>query len=164
MAKSKSKSKAKLDLSLNNLITCAVYAIIGILLVILRAGSLGILMTVVGALLIVLGVVDVVKGKYLVKGVIEALVGVAIIVGGWVFADIVLLILGILLIIKGILEISKIYKKGFMAMLPAIVTIVIGILLVIAKWVLLDVICIIAGIIFIVNAVLTLFGKPLKRK
>ena len=45
------KKKAKLDLSSQNIITCAVYAIIGILLLVLKAGSLGILMTVAGVLL-----------------------------------------------------------------------------------------------------------------
>ncbi|MBQ3235692.1 MAG: DUF308 domain-containing protein [Clostridia bacterium] len=164
MAKSKSKSKVKLDLSLNNLLTCFVYAVIGILLVVLKGGSLGILMSVIGGLLIILGVLDAVKGKDLVKGVVEIVIGIAIIVGGWIFASIVLLIFGILLIVKGVIELLEVYKKGFMAALPAIVTIVIGVLLVIAKWALMDVICIIAGVIFIINAVLTLFGKKLKKK
>ncbi len=46
-------------------------------------------------------------------------------------------------------------------MLPSIVTIVIGVLLVISKWALMDIICIIAGVIFLINAVLTLFGMKL---
>ena len=164
MAKSKPKSKVKLDLSVNNLVTCAIYAIIGLLLVILRGGSLGILMTAIGVLLIVLGVMDIYKGKDAVKGVIEIAVGVAIIVGGWIFAEIVLLVFGVLLIVKGVMELLKTYDKGIMTALPSIVTILIGILLVFAKWALLDLICLIAGIIFIVNAVLTLFGKQIKKK
>ena len=80
---------------------------------------------------------------------------------GWLIAEIVLLIFGILLVIKGVTELIKVYKNGFMAMLPSIVTIVIGALLIIAKFALIDVMCIIAGVIFIVNAVLMLFGKKL---
>ena len=151
----------KMDLSTNNIITCAVYAIIGLLLVILQGGSLGILMTVVGVLLIVLGVVDIVKNKDFTKGLIEAIIGVAIIVCGWLIADIVLLILGVLLIVMGVLDLIKNIKGGLMAMLSPIITIVIGVLLVIAKWALLDVFCIIAGVIFLINAVLVLFGKSI---
>ena len=153
-------SKLKLDLSLSNLFTCALYAIIGLMLIVMQGGSLGILMTIVGVLLVVLGIMDISK-KETTKGIIEVAIGVAIIVCGWLIADIVLLIFGILLIIKGAMELFKNFKNGFMAMLPSIVTIVIGILLVIAKWALLDVFCIIAGVIFIINAVLALFGKTL---
>ena len=156
------ESKAKLDLSINNIATCAVYGIIGLLLVILRAGSLGILMTIVGVLLIALGILDIVKNKDMTKGIIEAVAGVAIIICGWLIADICLLIFGILLIVKGVMELIKIYKNGFMTMLPSIITVVIGVLLVIARWTLIDVICIIAGIVFIINAVLALFGKSVQ--
>lgn len=155
------KKKLELDLSPSNLVACLVYAIIGILLLVLQGSSISYLMTAVGALLIVLGVVDIINGKDLMQGLIEIAIGVAIIVLGWLIADIVLLVFGVLLIAKGVLELIKIYKKGFMAMLPSLVTIVIGILLVVSKWALLDVICIVAGIVFIINAVLTLFGKKL---
>ena len=156
------KKKAKLNLSTNNLVTCAVYAIIGLLLVILQGGSLGLLMTAVGVLLIVLGVIDVMNGEN-IQGLFEIGIGVVIIVCGWLIASIVLLVFGVLLIIKGVLEIIKIYKKGIMAMLPSIVTIVIGILLVVSKWALMDIICLIAGIVFLINAVLTLFGMKLNK-
>lgn len=157
MAKSKSKTK----ISTNNILTCAIYAVIGLLLIILRGGSLNILMTVVGALLLVMGIVDLVKNKDTVKGLIEAVIGVAIIVCGWLVVDIVLLVFGILLILKGVIDVIRNYKSGFKAVLSPIVTIIIGVLLVIAKWTLLDVICIIAGVVFLVNAVLVLFGKKL---
>ena len=157
MAKSKSKTK----ISTNNILTCAIYAVIGLLLIILRGGSLNILMTVVGALLLVMGIVDLVKNKDTVKGLIEAVIGVAIIVCGWLVVDIVLLVFGILLILKGVIEVIRNYKSGFKAVLSPIVTLIIGVLLVIAKWTLLDVICIIAGVVFLVNAVLVLFGKKL---
>ena len=157
-------AKGKMELSTNNILTCAVYAIIGLLLIILKGGSLGILMTIVGALLVVLGVVDIIKTKDMTKGIIEVVAGVAIIVCGWLIADIVLLILGILLIVKGAMEVFNNFKNGIMAIVSPVVTIVIGILLVIAKWTLLDVFCIIIGVIFLINAVLVLFGKSLVKK
>ena len=161
MAKAK---KAKLKVNASNIITCLVYAVIGALLCILKGGSLNILMTVVGALLIVLGIVDIVKNKDKVKGLIEVLLGVAIIVCGWLVAGIVLLVLGVVLIVKGIMEIAKNRKAGFVANLSSIMLVVIGVLLVVSKWALLDVMCIIAGVIFLVNAVLALFGKTTFKK
>ena len=160
----KSKAKAKLKLTTSNILTCAVYAIIGVLLCIFKGGSLNILMTVVGALFVVLGLVDLIKNKQVGKGLIEALIGAAIIVCGWLVVDLVLLILGVVLIVKGIMEIVKNRKAGFVANLSSIMLLVIGVLLVISKWALLDVMCIIAGVIFIVNAVLALFGKTLVKK
>lgn len=152
-------SNSKLRITTNNILTCAMYAIIGLLLIILRGESLGILMTVVGLLLIAMGIVDVVKNKETVKGIIEAVAGLAIIVFGWTVASIVLLIFGIFLIVKGVMELFQNMSNGFMAMLSSIVTIIIGVLLVIAKWTLLDVMCLVAGIIFMINAALVLFGK-----
>ena len=157
-------AKSKLKLSTDNIFTCIFYAVVGILLLVLQGGSLGILMTIVGVLLIVLGIIDIAKKKDVTKGIIELIVGILVIVFGWLIADIVLLVFGVLLIVKGVMEITKTYKNGFVAMLSPIVTVVIGILLVIAKWTLLDVICIVAGVIFIINAVLALFGKKIVKK
>ena len=156
-------AKKKTSISTNNIVNCAVYGVIGLLLIILKAGSLGILMTVVGVLLIGLGVLDALKGKDIVKGAVEIVCGLAIIVCGWLIADLVLLILGIVLAIKSAMELAKNYKKGFKANLEPIVTLVIGILLIVAKWALMDTMCVIAGVIFLINAVLALFGKKLSK-
>ena len=158
------KKAAKLKLSTSNILTCLVYAVIGVLLCIFKGGSLNILMTVVGALLVVLGLVDLIKNKQVGKGLIEALLGAAIIVCGWLVVDLVLLILGVVLIVKGVMEIVKNRKAGFVANLSSIMLLVIGVLLVVANWVLLDFMFIIAGVIFIVNGVLALFGKTLIKK
>lgn len=155
------KKRKKASISNNNILNCVVYAVIGILLLVLKAGSLGILMTAVGALLIVMGLMDILNEKDFTKGAIEMALGLAIIICGWVIADIVLLIFGIVLIVKGALELFKNLKKGFVANLSSIVLIVIGVLLVVAKWAFMDVMCTIAGVIFLINAVLALFGKKL---
>ena len=155
MANSKKKSNTKL----NTYLTAGLYAVIGILLIVLRGKSLDILMTIVGALFVITGIVDLLKGGELLGSVIKIGIGAAIIIFGWTLTDLVLLIFGILLIVKGVLDLLGLRGKGIKDMLPAIVTIVIGIMLVVSKWALLDVICIIAGIVFIVNAVLVILGK-----
>lgn len=154
MAKSKNAK-----LSSNNLFNCLVYAVIGVMLVVLKGGSLGILMTVAGALLILSGLLEVLKGKDKLKGVLLVILGVAIIVCGWVIADMVLLIFGAFLILKGLIEVLKNYKKGLMANLSSIGFIIIGVLLVVAKWAFMDFMCTVAGVILIINAVLILIGK-----
>lgn len=156
--------KSKLNLSTNKLLSCLFYAVVGILLIILKGGSLGILMTVTGVLLVAMGLVAILKDGDLLKGIILIVAGAGIIYLGWKIANIVLLVLGIILIIKGVLDLLKACKNGFFASLPALITILVGVLLVISKWALLDVMCVIAGVIFIVNAVLVLFGKSIVKK
>ena len=149
----------KLNLNKNNLINCAIYAVIGLLLIIFKSSSLGILMTLIGVLLIATGILDVVNNQDKTKGIVEIVIGLVIIICGWMIANIVLLIFGILLIIKGAIECYQKYKLGINAILPAIVNIVIGVILVIARWTLIDVFCVIAGVIFIIDAILMLLNK-----
>ena len=149
----------KSKISTNKLLSFLFYAVVGALLIILKGGSLGLLMTVTGVLLVAIGLVNIIKDGELLKGIILIVAGIGIIYLGWTIANIVLLVLGIILIIKGILDLFKACKNGFFASLPALITILVGALLVISKWALLDIMCVIAGVIFIVNAVLVLFGK-----
>ncbi len=156
------KPKLKLELTLKNIITCAVYAIIGILFIVLKGGSLGVIMTIIGGLLVVLGIMDIFK-EGLLKGLIEAAIGIGIIVCGWLIADIVLLILGIALIVKGGMDFWENRKGGAQALLSPCATIIIGILLLFAKGTFINICCIIVGIIFVLNAVLALCGTSLKK-
>lgn len=158
------KSKTKLKLTTSNILTCLAYAVIGVLLCIFQSGSLNILMTVVGALFIVLGIMDLIKNKQTTRGIIELALGAVVIVCGWLVVDIVLLVLGIILIVKGILELVQNYKAGFVANLSSIMLLVMGVLLVISKWALVDVMCIVVGVLFVINGVLALFGKTIKVK
>lgn len=156
-------AKSKLSLSMTNILNCVLYAVIGILLLIFKADSLDILFTIVGILFIALGVYDVIM-KSLIRGVIEAVIGIVILVCGWTIAEWVLLIFGILLIVKGALDLIQNLHRGLIAWVMPIVTIVLGVLLVVSKFQALDIIFIIAGIIFLVNAVLALFGTSLSKK
>ena len=158
----KKKAKAKLDLTSSNLLTSLAYAVVGVLLIILKGSSIEILMTVFGALLIVAGLVDFFGNNDFFEGIIKVAIGVAIIIFGWALTQLVLFIVGALLIVKGVIDFAKLFKKGLSATLPAIATILVGILLVCSKW--LDVLFIVAGVIFIIDAILTLFGKRIVKK
>lgn len=167
MAKKSRKTKKSatwtLQLTKNNVLTCLLYAVIGLLLIIMKGGSLNVLMTIVGVLFIAVGIVDAIQNKDLVKGLAEIVIGVLVIVFGWLVADIVLLVFGVLLVVKGAAELLQTYKGGLSAILSPLVTIIVGILLIVAKWALMDVMCIIAGIVFLIDAALALFGKKLKK-
>ena len=149
-------------ISNNRLFNCLLYAIIGIMLIIFKSGSLGILMTIIGVLLMIMGVIDITNRQDKTTGIIELIIGIAIIVCGWTIADVVLLVFGILLILKGSIELYHTYKLGINYMLSPIVNIVIGVILVVARWTLIDVFCVVAGVIFIINAALILLGKQVK--
>jgi hypothetical protein len=113
--KRKATNQWKLQLTTNNILSCLFYAVIGLLLLIMKGGSLSILMTIVGILFIAIGVIDAIQNKDLVKGVVEMVLGLAIIIFGWLIADIVLLVFGVMLIVTGFLPSlkSSLQKKLF---------------------------------------------------
>ncbi len=151
----------KLNFTKNNLITCALYLVIGVLLCAFRTGLLNVFMTIVGVLFIVCGILEILKNRNnVVEAAVEIVIGVVIIVLGWTIGTIVLMVFGILMAIKGAIDIfdniSK--KKGTLDLINAIVTVVIGIILCVAPFAIGDIICIIVGVIFIIDGILALFG------
>ena len=66
-----------------------------------RGEVLNWLLTVVGILFVVQGILSV-ANKDVTNGIISMLIGVVIILGGWLFIDIVMIVFGILIIVKGL--------------------------------------------------------------
>lgn len=151
----------KLD---SNILNAILYIAVGILFCIFRSGLLGWLMTIVGIVFVINGVIRFINSDT-VAGIISAVIGVVVILGGWLFVDIVLLVFGILVIIKGVTDLIDAVKSKVTAnIITACVTLAVGILLIISKWALMDLIFIILGAVFIVNGVLSLLGKELIKK
>ncbi len=145
----------------NNVINAVLYIVIGALFCIFRSGMLNWLLTIAGIVFIALGIYDIIK-KNLTNGIIEVVIGVVIILGGWLFVEIVLIVFGALLVIKGIMDLAEIFKnknRNVMQIIAAIVTIIIGALLIVSKWVMIDWFFIVLGVVFIVNGVLALVSK-----
>ncbi len=136
--------------------------VVGVLFCIFRAGLINVMLTVVGVVLIALGVYDV-FGKRYVNAVIEIILGIAVIVCGWTILDIALLVLGIGLVVYAIYQIILVVKewnkKKWTLLIKPIVLLLIGIFLIVAKWVLVDWIFIVIGVIFIINGVVALLVK-----
>ncbi|MBQ9114553.1 MAG: DUF308 domain-containing protein [Clostridia bacterium] len=147
--------------SLNNqaLINAIALIVMGILFCIFRAGMINVLLTIVGVVLIALGIYDIVKKLY-VNAAIEIILGIAVIVCGWTILDIALLVLGIgltLYAIYQIIMVAKNFKKaGWLALIKPIITLIVGIFLIVAKWLLVDWIFIVIGVMLIINGVMSL--------
>ena len=90
----------------SQLVSALMTLAIGILFVILKASVVGICITVLGVALIVTAVLDLIK-KYVVSGVVKALLAATVLIIGWLLLDIALIILGIVLLVYGLLEIYK---------------------------------------------------------
>ena len=153
---------AKKKLNNQAVINAIALIVLGILFCIFRAGMMNVLLTIVGVVLIGLGIYDIVRKNY-IPAVIEIILGIAVIVCGWTILDIALLVLGICLVVYSVYEIVMIAKdfkkKGWMALIKPVITLIVGIFLIVAKWVLVDWIFIVIGVILIINGILALLGK-----
>ncbi len=153
---------AKKKLDNQTLIYGLALIVLGVLFCIFRAGLINVLLTIVGVVLIALGVYDIFQKRY-VNAVIEIILGIAVIVCGWTILDIALLVLGIGLVAYSAYQIFLVVKdwkkKGWLALVKPIILLVIGVFLIVAKWMLVDWIFIVIGVIFIINGIVAIFVK-----
>ena len=85
--------------------------VIGILLITMKGNFIGVLMTIVGSGLIILGVVDIFN-RIVPPAVVKIVAGILLIICGWAIVRAVLYILSAILLIGGILLLyDKIKKK-----------------------------------------------------
>ena len=94
----------------SELFSALLYIIIGALLIIFRSQTLGWAMTIAGIFFVVSGVLDLIKQNW-TGGAVSLIIGIAILVLGWVAAAIVLLVLGILIAIKGVVALIEILQR-----------------------------------------------------
>lgn len=160
------KSGANKFVNTNTLPTAISLIVIGVLFCIFRSGMLNVLFTVVGVVLIILGIIKMVNRQFAVGGV-DMAIGIIIIVCGWTILDITLLIVGVLAIVYGIYQLgtsieklkrAKGYDKFVLIVYPLII-ILVGILLVVSRWQLSDAIFITLGVIAVIDGVLLLAKK-----
>ena len=157
-----SKSKFTID---NNLLQAILYIVVGLLFCIFRASALNWLLTIVGILFVVQGVLCLTR-KDTVGGVVGLVIGLLLIFGGWFFVSFVMIVFGVLIIVKGVLDLMNAMKQknNLLPLILAVLTIAVGVLLIVAQSLTLNWFFILLGIVFIVNGVLALVGKKnLKR-
>ena len=164
-------AKAKKVISNNNLLLALVFIILGVCLMLGGFGAAqsmsSILFTVMGIVLIVLGVLSAVAGLIPVA-VIQLLLGILMVVFAWTLTWIAFLVIGIFLLVTGIQGLGN--KRS--SKLVSILDFVIGLLLILrafgyyipsdwGAWVatLLNVLTIVAGALLAVDGVLILIGR-----
>ena len=142
----------------SELVSSLLYILIGALLVIFQDRTIGWAMTVMGALFIVFGILDLVRSNW-GGGAVSLIIGIAILVLGWVVTEIVLLVFGVLIALKGVIALIdalRASKKDVLDIVFSILTIVIGLMLAFGNG--LNVLIIIAGVMLMFNGVLGLLG------
>ena len=92
------------------IIAAVLTMVVGILLIAMQDKFIGLLMSIAGACLIVLGLVDLFH-RYVPPAVIKIVSGILIIVCGWVLVEAVLYIVSAMLLIAGILLLYDKIKK-----------------------------------------------------
>ena len=95
----------------SELFSSLLYIIIGVLLVVFRSQTLGWAMTIAGTFFVISGILDLVKRNW-AGGAVSLIIGISILVLGWLAAAIVLLVLGILIAVKGIVALIDVLKKS----------------------------------------------------
>ncbi|MBE6546034.1 MAG: hypothetical protein E7668_01165 [Ruminococcaceae bacterium] len=143
----------------SELFASLLYIIIGVLLVIFRSETLGWAMTIAGIFFVVSGILDLIKKNW-AGGAVSIIIGIAILVLGWVLTGIVLLVLGILIAIKGVVALIDAFKKSdknALDILFPVLTVVVGLMLAFGNG--LDIMIIIVGVLLAIDGVLGLIGS-----
>ena len=142
----------------NNL-TAILYVVIGALLCVFRAGLLGWAMTAIGVILIAAAVLNFISMN-VVGGAISLALGLFVILGGWLFLEILLLVIGILMLANGVRQLLALKgKQTALTYVRAALPAVFGLLLIFSKWAMMDWMFLIIGVLVLVDGVLMLMGK-----
>lgn len=154
----------------NNVILSVALIVTGVIFCALRAQFVSALMSVVGTLVVLGGIYNLFEKQWAVGG-IEIAVGIIVIVCGWTIVDVSLLVLGIIICVYAIYTlISRIsmFKsvningKVFILLNP-FMQLIFGILLIVARWYMLDALFIVLGVLSIVYGI-ALFFKDEKNE
>lgn len=142
----------------SELVSALLYILVGVLLVIFQDRTVGWLMTAVGAVFILSGVLYLLKSNWAL-GAVSLIIGVCVLTLGWIITEIMILILGVLIAVKGIvalIDALRMYEKNLVDIVFAVLTIVVGVTLAFGNG--LNILIIIAGVMLMFNGVLRLLG------
>lgn len=147
--------------------TSIILVIIGVLCIIFKQELVKYLISGMGILIIVSGVIDISKNKT-TNGIIEILIGILMIAFSWLILEVCLLLIGISLLAYAIRKLSfaikltehvdSTYKKVQLVAFP-LLTVILGILLIISRWAFVNTLFIIIGIILILNGLSIAINK-----
>ena len=142
------------------LIMSILYILVGALLLIFRAETIGWAMTIAGVVFVVSGILELIKKNY-VGGVVSAIIGIVILVLGWTLAWIVLLVLGIMIAFKGVVALFGVLKssdRSALGLVFPILTILCGLALAFAFGELMDIMIIVGGVMILIDGIFGLIA------
>lgn len=146
-------------------ITAAILTmVVGVLLIAMQDNFIGLLMSIAGVCLIVLGVVDIFH-HFIPPAIVKIVSGILIIVCGWVLVEAVLYVIAAMLLIAGVLLLydkirkrvvcDSLFKTILEYALPS-VFILIGIFLLFHQAVALEIIFVVTGILTLIEGAILL--------
>ena len=101
-------------------------------------------------------------------GIVNLAIGLLLVLAGSLIVSLLGIAFGILLVIKGVSDLLKALKgKNLLEILFTILTIIVGIMLIVSKWLVVDWFFIVVGVMFIIDGVLGLLGiskTPAKKR
>ena len=92
-----------------NLISSIIFILLGIMLMIMKGGVISFMLTVLGVTALVLGVIDIVDHRTN-PGIVKLVIGLCVIIFGWMFVNLAFYILAAVLLLQGISQIVNINK------------------------------------------------------
>ena len=146
----------------NELISALLYIVLGVLLIVFKAQALGWAMTIAGILFVISGALDLIRQNF-VGGAVSLIIGIAILVLGWLAVEIVLLVLGILISVKGIVALLAVFKRkrsNALDILFPVLTVAVGLMLAFGNG--LDIMLVITGALLAIDGLLGLIGAVKK--
>ena len=143
----------------NRLLVGLSYLTVGVLFCIFRGSVLNWIMTVIGAIFIVKAVFALSLQDW-ISAAVYGVIGVLLIVGGWLFLQVVMVLLGIMLTIVGVaILLSAIHEGSFKDAIVPVITLIVGIMLIVSCWFVADWFFVVCGVALVIDGVMTLFGE-----
>jgi len=136
---------------------------LGIMFCVLKGGVISIALSIIGVTAIIMGVVDF-AGKRTSPGIVKVVIGVCVIVFGWMFVDIALYIVAAILLIQGLKTIVEAIKnkadnnsaQNVIAIIRPVACVVAGGCLLFNKNEMIDGVFVVVGVLLLIEGVLAL--------
>ncbi len=143
----------------NRTVAALLCIIVGVLFCIFKARILNWILTAVGVVFVAYAIYFLVQKNY-TNAVILGVVGVLLILGGWLFIKVAMTIIGIIMAVAGICSLfPAVRAKDVKSVVVSAATAVIGIMLIVSGWTVADWAFIVSGIILIADGFLSLVSQ-----
>ena len=133
--------------------------VVGVLFCVFKARILNWILTAVGVVFVAYAIYFLAQ-KNFTNAVILGVVGVLLILGGWLFIEVAMTIIGIIMAVAGICSLfPAVRAKDVRSVVVSAATAVIGIMLIVSGWTVADWAFIVSGIILIADGFLSLVSQ-----